>query len=193
MTLSANRLILLSTLVALFMTGCTTVLDLTREDPIEVNPHTRSMGARLDDSNLETILAHNLNRAHPDMGAANIQLHSFNSVVLLTGQVPNEQLRSLASETVTDVPRVRQVYNELAVRANASFLAQTNDTYLKQKVRWQFLGVPEIKDVDLEIVVEDSVAYLMGLTNAEQADVAAHEASLVSGIRRVVKVFEYVE
>lgn len=182
-------------LLALFfiLTGCTQVLNLTHEDPIEVNPHTRSMGAKLDDSNLETILTHNLNRAHPDMSSANVQIHSFNAVVLLTGQVPNESLRTLAADTVSDVSRVRQVYNELSVRANASFLAQTNDSYLKQKIRWRYLSVPELKDVDLEIIVEDSVAYLMGLTSAEQAEAAAHEASLVSGVRRVVKVFEYVE
>lgn len=175
------------------LTGCTTILDVTRDEPIEVNQHTRSMGARLDDSNLETILSHNLNKAHPDLSSAHVEVHSFNAVVLLTGEVPTEDLRLLASEVVNQVPKVRQLYNELTVRANSSLISRANDSYLRQKIAFRFMREPELKDVDLQIIVEDSVAYLLGLTSAEQAEIAAHEASLTGGIRRVVKVFEYVE
>ena len=83
--------------------------------------------------------------------------------------------------------------DELEVRANSSLLSRANDSYLRQKIAFRFLREPALKDTDLQIVVEDSVAFLMGLTNTEQAEVAAHEASLTGGIRRVVKVFEYVE
>lgn len=173
--------------------GCTTILDITKEEPIEVDPYSRSLGAKLDDSNLETILTHNLNRAHPDLDSAHIEVHSFNSVVLLTGEVPSEDLKSMASEVVNEVPSARQLYNELEVRANSSILSRANDSYLRQKIALRFLREPDLKGADLEIIVEDSVAFLMGLTNADQAEVAAHEASLTGGIRRVVKVFEYVE
>ena len=175
------------------VSGCTTILDITREDPIEVDPYSRSLGAKLDDSNLETIIGHNINRAHPDLDSAHVEVHSFNSVVLLTGEVPSEDLKSMASEVVNDVSSARQLYNELEVRANSSILSRANDSYLRQKIALRFIREPSLKGADLEIVVEDSVAFLMGLTNAEQAEVAAHEASLTGGIRRVVKVFEYVE
>ena len=187
-----NRILTCALLLSL-LSGCTTILDLTRKDPIEVDPYSRSLGAKLDDSNLETILGHNINRAHPDLDGANIAVHSFNGVVLLTGEVPSEELKAQASEVVNEVSTVRQLYNELSVRANSSLLSRANDTYLKQKIAFRFLREPQLNDVDLQIIVEDSVAFLMGLTNAEQAEVAAHEASLTGGIRRVVKVFEYVE
>jgi len=173
--------------------GCTTILDITRDEPIEVDPYDRSIGSKLDDSNLETILRHNLNKAHPDLDSAHIEVHSFNAVVLVTGEVPSEELKAQASEIVNQVTRVRQVYNELTVRANTSLLSRANDTILRQKIALRFLREPLLDGVDLEIVVQDSVTFLMGLTNAAQAEVAAHEASLTGGIRRVVKVFEYVE
>lgn len=182
-----------SVIFLLLLTGCTTFLDVTRDDPIEVNPHTRSLGAKLDDSNLETIITHNINRAHPDLDSAHVDVHSFNGVVLLTGEAPSEELKAEASEVVNAVPSVRQLYNELVVRADSSFLSRTNDAYLRQKIAFRFSRTPELKGIDLKIIVEDSVAFLMGLTNAEQAEIAAHEASLTGGIRRVVKVFEYVE
>lgn len=173
--------------------GCTTILDVTKKDPIEVDPYSRSLGAKLDDSSTETILAHNINKAHPDLNSAHIEVHSFNSVVLLTGEVPSEELKAMASQVVNAVTSVRQLYNELEVRANSSLLSRANDSYLRQKIAFRFLREPSLDGTDLQIVVEDSVAFLMGLANTEQAEVAAHEASLTSGIRRVVKVFEYVE
>lgn len=185
--------ILSSLAFLLLLTGCTTILDITRDDAIEVNPNTRSIGAKLDDTNLKTILTHNINKAHPDLDGANIEVNSFNGVILLTGEVPTEALKVQASEVVNVVPSVRQLYNELTVRANSSILSRTNDAYLKQKIALRFLSTSALKGIDLKIVVEDSVAFLMGLTNAEQAEIAAHEASLTGGIRRVVKVFEYIE
>jgi osmotically-inducible protein OsmY len=168
-------------------------LDITRDEPIEVDPYDRSLGSQLDDSNLETILSHNLNKAHPDLDSAHIEVHSFNTVVLITGEVASEKLKTQVSEIVNEVTTVRQLYNELIVRANTSLLSRANDTYLRQKIVLRFLREPLLDGLDLDIVVQDSVAFLMGLTNAEQAEVAAHEASLTGGIRRVVKVFEYVE
>lgn len=173
--------------------GCTTVLDITKKDPIEVDPYSRSLGSKLDDSNLETIISHNINKAHPDLASAHIEVHSFNAVVLLTGEAPSEELKQMASSVVNQVSSVRQLYNELEVRANSSILSRANDSYLRQKISFRLNREAALKGVDLDIIVEDSVAFLMGLVNAEQAEVAAHEASLTGGIRRVVKVFEYVE
>lgn len=184
--------ILVTSFAILFAAGCTTVLDLAKDDPIEVASHQRSMGAKVDDGNLETIIKHNINKAHPDLSSANVGVHSFNSVILLVGEVPNEELKARAAQEANNVPRVRQVYNELVVRANSSFLSRTNDSVLASRIRFSFSREPALRGVDIKVVVEDSVAYLLGLSNAEQADAAAHEASLTSGIRRVVKLFEYV-
>lgn len=173
--------------------ACTTILDIAKDDPIEVDPYSRSLGAKLDDSNIETIIGHNINKAHPDLASAHVEVHSFNAVILLTGEVPSEELKEMASQVVNDIPSTRQLYNELEVRANSSLLSRANDSYLRQKIAFRFLRESALDGVDLQIIVEDSVAFLMGLANAEQAEVAAHEASLTGGIRRVVKVFEYVE
>jgi osmotically-inducible protein OsmY len=175
------------------LAGCNTILDITKDEPIEVTPFQRSMGAKVDDNNLATIIKHNINKAHPDLSRANVQVHSFNAVVLLVGEVPSEELKLRAQQVAAEVPRVRQVYNELAVRANSSFLSRSNDSLLRQRINFRLSREAELRGVDMKVVVEDSVAYLMGLTNAAKADAAAHEASLTSGVRRVVKLFEYVQ
>jgi len=173
--------------------GCNTVLDVVKKDQIETNPNQRSYGARLDDSSIETIVQHNIKRVHPTLDDAHIDVHSFNAVVLLTGEVPNEEVRSLAMRTSQEVANVRIVHNELAIRGNSSFMSRTNDSYIRTKIRFNLSRETGLDNTDINVVVEDSVAFLMGLVTEEQADTAAHVTSLTSGVRRVVKVFEYID
>jgi osmotically-inducible protein OsmY len=173
--------------------GCNTVLDVVKKDPIETSSNKRSYGARLDDQTIETVVQHNISRAHPSLEDAHIDVHSFNAVVLLTGEVPNEEARSLAMKTAQDVANVRIVHNELAIRGNSSFMSRTNDTYIHTKIRFNLSRETDLDGTDIDVVVQDSVAYLMGLVTREQSDTAAHVTSLTSGVRRVVKVFEYID
>ena len=64
--------------------------------------------------------------------------------MLLTGEAPSEELKAEASEVVNAVPSVRQLYNELVVRADSSFLSRTNDAYLRQKIAFRFSRTPEL-------------------------------------------------
>jgi len=173
--------------------GCNTVLDVVKKDQIETNPNNRSYGARLDDSTIETVVEHNIEKAHESLKDAHIEVDSFNAVVLLTGEVPNEEVRSLAAQTAQEVANVRIVHNELTVRGNSSFMSRTNDSYIHTKIKFNLSREPDLDGTDIDVIVQDSVAFLMGLVTQEQSETAAHVASLTSGVRRVVKIFEYVD
>lgn len=180
-------------LLIIMLTGCTTILDATRSEPIATDPAERSLGARIDDSRLDTIIAVNINKAHPDLDSAHVKVNVFNGVVLLSGEVPTEDLRTLAGDTARDVANVRQVHNELNVRPNSSILSRMNDSYLHSRIKLRLLGEEILQGTNIDVIVVDGTAFMMGLVTAEQADVAGHVTSLTSGIRRVVKVFEYVD
>ena len=122
-------------LCLIFFTGCATILDVTRDEPIATNPAERSLGARIDDSRLSTIISVNINKAHPDLATAHVKVNTFNGVVLLSGEVPSENLRTLAGDTARDVAYVRQVHNELSVRPNTSVLSRMNDSYLHSRIK----------------------------------------------------------
>jgi osmotically-inducible protein OsmY len=51
----------------------------------------------------------------------------------------------------------------------------------------------EIKSSTVEVTTEDGVVYLMGKVRRSDGDKAAAVASSTSGVRSVVKVFEYVD
>lgn len=175
------------------LAGCNTVLDVVKSDQIETNSNKRTTGAKLDDKTIRTVVKHNVAKAHPDLDTAHIEVWSFNGVVLLTGEVPNEEVRTLASETANNVANVRVVHNELTVRGNSSFLSRTNDSYVHKRVKFNLSKEDALDGTDIDVVVQDSVAFLMGLVTQEQGEVAAHAASLTGGIRSVIKVFEYID
>ncbi|MBL4610636.1 MAG: BON domain-containing protein, partial [Pseudomonas sp.] len=96
------------------LTGCGSILSATRDTPIESNKGTRTIGSTIDDQLIETKAAVNIAKAHIDLEReARIAVISYNGVVLLTGQVPRQDLKELAGSVTQRVQRVKIVHNEL--------------------------------------------------------------------------------
>ncbi|WP_231759768.1 BON domain-containing protein [Microbulbifer elongatus] len=186
------KLALASGLLAV-MGGCATVLDATHDGPIQPDPGERSFGTYIDDQQLETITKVNLRKAHPELKESNIDVTSFNGVILLTGQVSNNDLRNLAGRTAQQVHSVRQVYNEIQVRGTTSVLARTSDTWLTTKVKSVLLTDKEIDSGRIKVVTENGVVYLMGLLTRQEAENAAEKTRTVGGVQKVVKAVEYID
>jgi len=180
-------------LVQTFLSSCTTILDLVKSDQIEVDPQERTLGAWVDDRSIRTTVSHNIQKSHPDLDRSHVEVHSFNGVVLLTGEVPNSEVRSLASTQARAVPSVRIAHNELAIRNNTSFWSRLGDSYIHKRIKLKHYREPILDSINIDVVVENNVAYLMGIVTREQGELAAQVTSLTRGVTQVVKVFEYVE
>ncbi len=64
------------------------------------------------------------------------------------------------------------------------------------KVKTALFGVRDVEGFDptsVKVVTEDGMVYLMGLLNRRDADAAAASTSQVSGVEKVVKLFEYTD
>lgn len=180
-------------LLSLLLSGCVTLLDATNDGPIDPEPGKRNLGQYFSDRNLETIIAVNLRKASPELEDAHINIICFNGVVLLTGEVPSKDLRQVASETVRSIKQVRQVHNELMVQSNSTFFSRANDNWLATRVRGKLIVNRGTDAERIKVVVENRVVYLMGLLTREEAKIASEVAASVSGVEKVVRVFEYLE
>lgn len=191
----ARRLLCAFALFGLLLatSGCTTLVNATTKEPIELNPGKRSMGMRIDDRQLETIATVNINRAHERLDNAPISIHSYNGVVLLVGQVPNRELRSLAGETVSKIHSVRQVHNELEVESPIPFLTRTNDSWLTTKIKTQLLASRDVEGGRIKVITENGTVHLMGLVSRAEADKVTEIVRHTSGVKKVVRVFEYID
>lgn len=177
----------------LLISGCTALINATTSEPIYVDLGKRTLGARIDDSKIETVAAVNINKANPAFAETNVQVTSFNAVVLLTGQVTNDTLRDLAAETVKKIPQVRQVHNELLSTANITLGQKSYDTWLTTKVKSKLLAFGDIEGRRVKVVSENKTVFLMGLATRKEADNITDVARNTSGVKQVVRVFEYID
>jgi len=175
------------------LSGCTSILHATTDEPFRPDPSETSIGTDLNDWQLETLIGVNIKKAHPQLESAHININAYNGVVLLTGEVSDNDLRSLAGQTAREFRGVRQVHNELQTHGVTSFLSRTNDTWLTTKVKTKLLASEEVKAGDFKIVTEAGVIYLMGIVSRATADKAAQIASETKGARRVIKAIEYLD
>ena len=124
-------------------------------------------------------------------GKSHISIISFNYHVLLIGQAQTPELRARAYQIVEKVPNVKKVYNQLTVSGVTTDLARTDDAWITTKVKTAMLMQPGLRSLQIKIVTEDGVVYLMGIVSHKQAALAVNVARRVRGVRKVVKVFQY--
>ncbi|HMO48595.1 MAG TPA: BON domain-containing protein [Rubrivivax sp.] len=150
----------------------------------------RSTGAQVDDQTIELRAATVIADAIGERG--NVSVTSYNRVVLLTGQVPNDADRAKVEAAVAKVENVHAVVNELAVMPNSSLAQISTDTLTTTKVKSGFVQAKELQMASIKVVTERGVVYLMGRVTEAEANVAAHVARSVGGVQKVVKVFETI-
>lgn len=180
-------------IISLLTVSCTTIVDTATNKPIQTDPGQRSLGTYLDDQRLEVIASVNINKASPELKASRVRATSVKNIILLTGQVPSEELKNLAEQTVVKINGVRKVYNELQIKGNIALLVKTNDQWLATKVKGTFIADKIIDSSKVTVIVEDGVVYLMGLLTQSEADYITNIASNIGGVQEVVKVFEYLQ
>lgn len=188
------RLLMIGCLCGLIssLSGCARVIHATTSDPVQISTNKRSLGTKLNDDKLETYARVNILKADPAFENARVNIDSFNGFVLLTGQVPTEQLRQLAGNTVGAINSVRQVHNELQVGPEARFGSQSLDAWITTKVKSRLVA-SSIQSRRVHIITEAQTVFLMGLVSRHEADRIAEVARTSDGVKQVVKVFEYVD
>ena len=149
----------------------------------------RTTGSQVDDQTIQLRVANELGAAFKNQ-PVHINVNSFDRKVLLTGEVPDEAVRTRAGAIATATQNVRMVVNELAVAPPSSVSDRTADTALSGRVRAAFINTREIAFNSVEIVTERRIVYLLGLVTDEEGRIAALVASKVSGVQQVVKVFD---
>ena len=189
---SLKRLLLVA--VALLITSCTTILvETTGEQGISEDPAERTAGARVEDQSIETKVIVNMKSQEPEFRKANFNVISHNGVVLLVGQVVSNELKNKASEIASQASsKIKRIHNELEIAGKTSLIARSNDAWIATKVRTLMLTNSGVPSGQVKVIAENGAIYLMGLIDQSKGDNAARLARNVSGVTRVVKVFEYI-
>lgn len=189
---SLNKVLILT--LALLTSSCTTILvQTTGEQGISEDPTERTAGARVEDQSIETKVVVNMKSQEPAFRQANFDVVSHNGVVLLVGQVESDELKNKASEIASQASaKIKRIHNELEVAGKTSMLSRSNDTWIATKVRTLMLTNNDVPSGQVRVIAENGAIYLMGIVDQTSGDNAASLARNVSGVTKVVKVFEYL-
>jgi osmotically-inducible protein OsmY len=191
--INSKTLLLITGLsLSVIISGCSDVISVSREEPIQEDPGHRTVGSYIDDEVIETLSMVNLAKGSEQMKATNVSVTSYNGVVLLTGQAPSDAARNEAEQVVSQVRKVRKIHNEIKLSGVSSALARTNDTWLTTKVKAELLTNENVEGSRIKVVTDSSTVYLMGLVSPQEADTAISIVRGIPGVEKIVKVFEYV-
>src|SRR6185295_10505850 len=140
----------------------------------------RTTGTQIEDQGIESRAATRIAERFPEQAHVNIAV--FNRAVLLTGEAWDEATRAEIGKIAAAVPNVRTVTNEVQVSGLSSATSRANDTTLTAK---------EFSPLHVKVVTESGVVYLLGLVTEAEGEAATELARTTSGVRKVVKVFDY--
>ena len=150
----------------------------------------RTTGAQVDDETIEVKSSSRMTETFGDR--ARINISSYNRMVLLTGEVANDADKTTAEQTVARVPNVVSVVNELAVGPLNTFTERSKDTYVTTKVKASLVDAKDLFANSIKVTTHRGVVYLMGRVTEREATRAAEVARGVSGVVKVVRVFEVI-
>ena len=150
----------------------------------------RSSGTQVEDQAIELKAGSRIREALADRG--HVSTTSYNRMVLISGEVPTEADKATVEQTVSRIDNVRSVVNELAIAGTSSLTSRSSDVLITSKVKASMVDAKDVQANSFKVVTERGVVYLMGRVTEREAGRATDIARGVSGVQKVVRLFEVV-
>ncbi|WP_420223844.1 BON domain-containing protein [Pigmentiphaga litoralis] len=150
----------------------------------------RTMGNQVEDQSIELKSSNRISGRYGDKG--HVVINAYNRKVLLTGEVPNDAAKADAELQASTIENVRSVVNELQVGPPSSLTTRSNDTLITGKVKASLIDAKDLFANAFLINTQRGTVYLMGRVTEREGKRAASIAAGVSGVTKVVKVFDYI-
>jgi len=176
----------------LIINGCAAVLVTGGATGASMAMDKRTAGTFIEDQSIELKTFKSLQEDKTLNEQIHVNVTSYNTAVLLTGEAPSEELRQRVIDIVLKTEKVTHVYNEISIAAPSSLITRSSDSVITGKVKTKMLAEKNVAGLRVKIVTENGVVYLMGLLSREQADIATDIARHTGGVQKVVKLFEYI-
>ena len=183
-------------LITSLLGGCAAVVVTGAATGANAAHDRRTLGAYVDDEGIELKARLAITEDKELYSQVHVNFISINGVVLLVGQAPTEAMRMKIEELTQGVEKVRVVHNEMTIAAPNSYMTRSSDSLITVKVKGSLFGIKGHEGFDptrVKVVTENGIVYLMGILYRSEADAVATRASRVSGVQKVVKLFEYLD
>lgn len=147
----------------------------------------RTIPERISDEAIERTSYKNLTHINGVReNSVRIGIDSFRREVLLTGEVPSQQVKADVANMVASINDVKQVYDNLTVTNTPKAQSHTlHENYLKSKIIAKIVSAGGIKSSQYKLVVRDNMAYVVGFLTAQQQQTIVNIVSSMQGMEGV--------
>lgn len=175
---------------ALSMSGCAGLFIAGAATTANIVTDTRTTKEIWQDNNIEFEVAALGNKA-PFKGKARVVASSYNGTVVLMGQAPTQDLINEFENKAREVKGVKNIHNQIKQKEPLSVTQISNDSWITTKVKSALLTDSELNGVKVKVITEDSDVFLFGYVTPAQSERATEIARNISGVKQVVKGFQY--
>lgn len=186
--------IAITLLCAVSLAGCSSFISGgTGSAPVGTESGVRSLGQVFIDSSIERTAKINIYKLDSRFKKSRININSFHSNVLLTGQVPDEHLKQLAEDNLRAMSDVKAVHNYITVGSQIGYSTIMQDATVTANTRGLIMKAPVVSDNKVMVHTEDGVLYVMGrLNSAEIADLN-DVLQKVGNITKIVTLIDNID
>ena len=150
----------------------------------------RTTGTQVEDETIEIKVA---SAVRQDLGdRVHLNVTSFNRQVLLSGEVRTAADKERAEKLASSQENVNAVVNDLVVMPVSSLTQRSKDIVITGRVKAAFVDAKDLQVNAVKVVTERGIVYLMGRVTAREAKRATDIARGMSGVTKVVRVFEEI-
>ncbi len=150
----------------------------------------RTTGTQVEDESIEIKVA---SAVRQDLGdRVHLNVTSFNRQVLLSGEVRTAADKERAEKLAMSQENVNAVVNDLVVMPVSSLTQRSKDIVITGRIKAAFVDAKDLQVNAIKVVTERGIVYLMGRVTAREAKRATDIARGMSGVTKVVRVFEEI-
>ena len=170
--------------------GCFPVVAAGVGTGVMVTLDRRTLGVQTEDESIEWKAGSRVGDKLRDRGHFNFT--SFNRRVLISGETVSEESKVEAKRIVSEIPNVREVFNELIVGPSSSLADRSNDSFVTSKVKSRSVDNGKFNPLHVKVVTEAGTVFLLGMVTQAEADAAIQVARTTAGVKRVIPLFEII-
>lgn len=152
----------------------------------------RTFHSRIDDNKISRQISKKIKNIPGVKKQAHIEIASYNQNVLLLGQTPDAEVKQKIVEAAQAQSNIKRIYNEITVSAPTSNLVRSSDSWITSKIKSKMLLTKNFRSGRIKVITENGTTYLVGRVTPTEAEQAVNIARNISGVQRVVKIFEYM-
>lgn len=183
---------LLLTAAILSTSGCAGLFVAGAATTANIATDSRSAKAIWNDNSIEHEIA-NIGDTSPYDGNTRISANSYNGDIVLMGQSRNEPLLDQFINQIKTIKGVKNVHSQVRIKEPLSLKQISQDSWITTKVKSSLLAEGDLTTVKIKVFTEDSEVFLFGTVTPAQADKAVDITRRISGVKQVIKAFNYSE